>query len=180
MMLCAGPELGFETLPRTASPASMAERCHIMFVFGVWLVATRTFILIEDRSVDTSPDSRRLLITLAGTPPIKLKEGKSPLTTAPAATIQHFPMVVPPRTMDPAHTQVPSPIWMGSEYPVRRDAAITTCFNLMRPTCEQYPGRHVAVRSNGDRGVSSNKHYFMANKGILANEKLSAKKYLDA
>ncbi len=69
-------------------------------------------------------------ITRAGTPPIKVRAGNSPLTTAPAAMTLLAPIIVPPRRMAPVPIQHPSPIWTGSEYPspaTRKPVGSTRC-----------------------------------------------------
>jgi hypothetical protein len=68
-------------------------------------------------TVQSSPSLRKLVrSTRAGVPPIRQPGGNSPLTTAPAATMDLLPMTVPPRIVAPVPIQQPSPITMGSEY----------------------------------------------------------------
>lgn len=56
------------------------------------------------KSIDYSPV---FFIILPGIPPIMLSEGKSPFTTAPAATIDRFPITEPAIIVLLAHNQQP-------------------------------------------------------------------------
>ena len=60
--------------------------------------------------------SSSLRNTLAGTPAAIQLSGISRFTTAPAATMQFFPIVTPPQIVALEHIQLPSPILIGFAY----------------------------------------------------------------
>lgn len=116
-----------QCLPRSGTHSGYVRACpaqkksfdQIMSVFHYVLRRALAVGLIKDRlNVRVHLAHGRSLMCFAGTPPTIVLAGTSLLTTEPAAIMQDSPIVTPPRMIEPAPTQVPSPTTIGGNEPL--------------------------------------------------------------